>query len=141
MTTYQSEIKTISSPEEVVFGILSDLNNLGKLKDDETIKGKLKIVEFNPDSCLLELNKFGEIGIRIVEKQANKSIRFEATHLPIDVMADILLKEIVQNETHMQIVMHANLPSVLKIMVNKQLEQGVNILADLFEKTLNSKLT
>ena len=30
MTTYESEIKAISSSEEVVFGILSDLNNLEK---------------------------------------------------------------------------------------------------------------
>ena len=41
----------------------------------------------------------------------------------------------------MQLLLHANLPSVLKMMLNKQLEQGINVLADLFEKLLNNKLT
>jgi len=140
MTTYQSDIKTISSPEEVVFGILSDLNNLGKFQENEAAKGKLKILAFDTDSCLLALEKFGKVGFRITEKVPNKSIRFEASGLPVEVNAEITLDEIAGNQTQMQIFMHANLPSVLKMMLNKQLEQGINSLAELFEKTLNSKI-
>ena len=140
MTTYQSDIKTISSPEEVVFAILSDLNNLGKLQENESAKGKLKIVAFDADSCLLELEKFGKVGFKITEKSPNKSIMFVASGLPVDVNAEILLSKTGENQTQMQILLQANLPSVLKMMLNKQLEQGINNLADLFEKTLNNKI-
>ncbi|MFT3751509.1 MAG: hypothetical protein QM800_01020 [Paludibacter sp.] len=51
MTTYESEIKTISSNEEVVFGILSDLNNLKKLQENPALADKVKDIQFDTDSC------------------------------------------------------------------------------------------
>ncbi len=141
MTTYQSDIKTISSSEEVVFGMLSDLNNLGKLGDIDKLQGKFQVVEYNADSCLLELSQFGKVGFRIVDKTPYKSIRFETSYLPVEVNAEIMLDELSSTQTQMQLLLHANLPSVLKMMLNKQLEQGINVLADLFEKLLNNKLT
>ena len=139
MTTYQSDIKTISSPEEVVFAILSDLNNLGKLQQNETVQAKVKIVEFDADSCLLELDQFGKVGFSITEKSPNKIIRFKASYLPVDLNASILLNGVADNQTRMQIVVHANIPSVFKMMLNSKLERGINSLADLFEKILNSR--
>jgi glutaminyl-tRNA synthetase len=50
MTTYESDIKTISSNEEVVFGILSDLNNLKKLQDNPALADKVKDLKFDTDS-------------------------------------------------------------------------------------------
>jgi len=142
MTTYQSDMKTISSSEEVVFGVLSDFNNLGKLGGDiDNFHGKFKVLEYDAESCLLELNQFGKVGFRIVEKTPPKSIRFETSYLPVEVNAEIKLDELSPDQTQMQLVLYANLPSVLKMMLNKQLEQGINILADLFEKLLNNKLT
>ena len=46
MTTYESDIKTISSNEEVVFGILSDLNNLKQLQDNPSLADKVKDLQF-----------------------------------------------------------------------------------------------
>ncbi len=141
MITYQSDIKTISSSEEVVFGMLSDLNNLGKLGDIDQFQGKFRVVEYDADSCLLELSKFGKVGFRIVEKTPCKFIRFDTSYLPVEVNAEIKLDELSSTQTQMQLLLHANLPSVLKMMLNKQLEQGINVLADLFEKLLNNKFT
>ena len=50
MTTYESDIKTISSNEEVVFGILSDLNNLKKIQEQAPATAKVKDLEFDTDS-------------------------------------------------------------------------------------------
>ena len=49
MTTYESEIKTISSSEEMVFGILSDLKNLEKIAQNPPLKDKVKNLEFDTD--------------------------------------------------------------------------------------------
>lgn len=141
MTTYQSDLKTISSSEEVVFDMLSNLNNLGKLSDVGGLQDKFKVVEYDADSCLLELSQFGKVGFRIAEKIPYKTIRFKTSYLPVEVYAEIKLDELSADRTQMQLFLHANLPSVLKMMLNKQLEQGINALADLFEKLLNNKLT
>jgi len=140
MTKYQSEIKTISSSEEVVFGILSDLNHLEKLKNQDIASGKLKVLECNADSCLLELEQVGRIGFRIVEKDAYKSIKLESFQLAVEVSAWIRLEQVAENETKMGLTLSAILPPVLKMMLNKKLERGINLLADFFEKYLNTKL-
>lgn len=138
MTTYQSELKTISSSEEVVFGILSDLNNLGKLKDHEAISGKLKILECDADSCLLDLSQIGKVKFKIIEKVPFKTIRFDSSHFPFELHASIQLNQIAENETQMQLTLNANLPAVIKMMLNKKLEQGIDTLADFFASFLNT---
>jgi len=140
MTKYQSEIKTISSSEEVVFGILSDLNHLEKLKKQDIASGKLKVLECNADSCLLEIEQIGRIGFRIVEKEAFKTIKFESFQLAVEVNAWIHLEQITEKETKMELTMAANLPPLLKMMLNKKLERGINMLADFFESFLNNQL-
>jgi hypothetical protein len=141
MTTYQSDIKTISSSEEVVFAILSDLNNLGKLDNINNVEGKFRVVEYNADSCLIELKQFGKVSFRVAERVPYHVIRFETSYLPVEVSAEIKLEALASDQTQMQLLLHANLSSMLKMMLNKQLEQGINVLADLFEKILNKKLT
>ena len=140
MTKYQSEIKTISSSEEVVFGILSDLNHLEKLKKQDIASGKLKVLECNADSCLLDIEQVGRIGFRIVEKEAFKTIKFESFQLAVEVNAWIHLEQITEKETKMELTMAANLPPLLKMMLNKKLERGINMLADFFESFLNNQL-
>lgn len=140
MTKYQSETKTISSSEEVVFGILSDLNNIGKLKNNDSFSGKLKILEYDRDNCLLEVEGIGKVGFRIIEREAFKTIKFESFQLPVEMNAWIQLKEMAENDTKMKLTLAAELPSMVKIMLNKKLEQGINMLADFFESYLNKQL-
>lgn len=139
MTTYQSEVKTISSGEEVVFGLLSDLNNLGKLQWYEAVKEKIRVVEFDRDSCLLELGQFGKVGFAVKERLPYKSVSFQTQYLPVSIDAEFLLDKVDDNRTNMRIVLHAEIPSVLKMMVGKQLEEGVNALADLLVNLFNDK--
>ena len=72
MTTYESDIKTISSSEEVVFNQLSDLNNLKRLQEldlgaNSEYADKLKDMEFDADSVFFSVDGFGKVGMRIIE--------------------------------------------------------------------------
>lgn len=140
MTKYESEIKTISSSEEVVFGILGDLNNLGKLKDQESVAENLKIIDFSKDSCLLEVKGVGKVGFRIIEREAYKTIKFESFDLPVQMNAWIQLKQTDENDTKMKLTFAAELPPMIKMMLNNKLEKGINMLADFFENYLNTQL-
>lgn len=140
MSKYQSDIKTISSSEEVVFGLLTDLNNLGKLNLNKQDNSKLKILKYSSDSCLLELDPIGRVGFSIIEKTSFNTIKFVSSELPFVVNVWVQLKEVEENVTKLKLTLAAELPSMIKLMFNKKLEKGINLLADFFEKSLNTEL-
>jgi hypothetical protein len=137
MTTYESDIKTISSNEEVVFDILSDLNNLKKIQEQNPPTDKVKDLEFDTDSCKFVVEGFGKIGFKIIEREPNKTIKFESENAPVAVNVWIQLKQIEENKTAMKLTVKADLPAMIKMMVDKKLKEGVNMVADLLAKGLN----
>jgi len=137
MTTYESDIKTISSNEEVVFGILSDLNNLKKIQEQNPPTDKVKDLEFDTDSCKFVVEGFGKIGFKVIEREPFKTVKFESENAPVNVNVWIQLKQIEENKTAMKLTVKADLPAMIKMMVDKKLKEGVNMVADLLAKGLN----
>ena len=137
MTTYESDIKTISSNEEVVFGILSDLNNLQKLKGNAPLTDKIKDIQFDTDSCSFSVEGFGKMGFRIVEREAYKTIKLASENAPVQVNLWVQLKQVADNDTRLKLTLKADLPTMIKMMVDKKLKEGVNTIADALAKALS----
>jgi len=137
MTTYESDIKTISSNEEVVFGILSDLNNLTKLAENPSLTDKAKDLQFDTDSCSFSVEGFGKVGFRIVEREPFKTIKFVSENTPVEVNVWVQLKQTDDNQTAMKLTLKAELPMMIKMMVDKKLKEGINTIADMLAKTLS----
>ncbi len=137
MTTYESDIKAISSNEEMVFGILSDLKNLEKLQDNPSLKDKAKDLQFDTDSCSFVVEGFGKMGFRIVEREPFKTIKLVSEKTPVEVNVWIQLKQTADNETAMRLTLKVKLPMMIKMMVDKKLKEGINAIADVLAKTLN----
>ena len=80
MTTYESDVKTISQPQEMVFNLLSDLSNLQKVQNSE-IEGSEKAAEhfkditFDADSVNFSVPGVGRVGFRIIEREPYKTIK------------------------------------------------------------------
>jgi len=125
MTTYESEIKTISSGEEVVFGILSDLKNFESLKENPSLKDKAKDIEFDTDSCSFAVEGFGKMGFRIIEREPFKTVKFVSEKAPMEVNVWVQLKQVSENETKMKLTLKADLPMMIKMMVDKKLKEGI----------------
>jgi hypothetical protein len=138
MTTYESEIKTISSNEEMVFAILSDLKNLEKLNNNPALAEKVRDLKFDTDSCSFSVDPVGKVGFRIVEREPFKTIKFTSENAPMEVNVWIQLKPTTENQTAMKLTLKADLPMMIKMMVDKKLKEGINIIADLLVKTLNT---
>jgi len=139
MTTYESDIKTISSNEEVVFGLLSDLTNLEKLKDMPDAPNELKEAVFDKDSCHVKVEGMGMIGFRIVDRDPCKTIKFETENIPmLKFDAWIQLKQVSENDTHMKLTLKADLPSMIKMMVDKKIKEGINTIADVIAKAVEN---
>lgn len=141
MTTYESEIKTISSSGEMVFGILSDFSNLSKISDNERVQEKLKGLEFDSDSCYFSIEGYGRVGFRIIERTEFTTIKMELEEVPVQANCWIQLKETAENETRMKITIKAELPSIVKMMVDKKLEKGINSIANFLADALNAYIT
>jgi len=137
MTTYESDIKTISSSEEVVFGILSDLNNLKKIQENKDLKDKVKDIQFDADSCTFSVDGLGKVGFRIIEREPFKTIKLASEHAPVQVNVWIQLKPADEQNTHLKLTLKAELPTMIKMMVDKKLKEGINVIADMLAKALN----
>ena len=138
MTTYESDIKTISSNEEVAFGILSDLRNLEKLQENPSLKDKAKDIQFDSDSCSFVVEGFGKMGFRITEREPFKTIKLASEKAPVEINVWIQLKRVSENETALKLTLKAELPMMIKIMVDKKLKEGINVIADILVKTLSA---
>lgn len=138
MTTYESDIKTISSSEEVVFGILSDLKNLEKLKENSSLTDKAKDLQFDTDSCSFTVEGFGKMGFRIAEREPFKTIKLVSEKAPVDLNVWIQLKQVAEKDTRMKLTLKADLPAMIKMMVDKKIKEGINAVADVLAKALNT---
>ncbi len=127
-TTYESSVKAIPSNEEVVFRALSNLNNLEALKS-RIPQDKLEDLQFDTDSVSFNVAGIGRIGFRIIDREPNKTIKFETENSPITVNVWIQLKQLAENDTRMKLTLRADLPSMVKIMVDKKLKDGIEQIA------------
>ena len=140
MTTYESDIKTISSNEEVVFGILSDLNNLKEVIGRTSLADKVKDLQFLSDSCSFVVEGLGKMGFRIVEREPFKTIKLHSEKAPVDITVWIQLVKKTENDTQMKLTLKAELPTMIKMMIDIKLKEGINLIADVLAKTLSNQL-
>ncbi len=148
MTTYESEIKYINKNQEDVFAILSDLNNieqLNKLQNstqtiDNNISDYLQDVSFDSDSINFNVTGIGNIGLRIIEREPSKTIKFATENSPMNANAWIqLLPMSGQQQTKMKITLKVDLHMMVKMMLNDKLKKAVNKAADTIVNALNEK--
>jgi len=139
MTNYESEVKTIFSNIEKVFNQLSDLTNLESLLDGNKseVKDKLKDLQFDADSFNFSIETFGKIGFRIIERKPFEIVKFQSEYFPVKMNAWIRLNETAENETNMKLSIEADIPLMIKVMVEGKLKEMVNLLADTISSALN----
>ena len=140
MTTYESDIKTIFSSEEMVFAILSDLSNLQKIQDKLPENDTINDLQFDVDSCSFSVQGVGKISFRITRRDPTNTIVFAVEDMMVTANAWIQLKQVAENDTRMKLTLKADLPQMIKMMVDKKLKEGINMIADKLAEGLNEKL-
>lgn len=129
MTEFVSEIKTIPHSDADVYSVLSDLNNL-ELAKNIIPQEKVKDFTFDTDSCTVSVDPVGKIRFVVVEREPNKTIKFQAEQLPFGVTMWIQLVSINSAETKMKLTIKADLNPFLKPMVSKPLQAGLDKVAE-----------
>ena len=141
-TTFESSIKQIFHKQESVYNTLSDLNNLQRLKDkfeqekDQIPEDKkeqldkIKDLTFDSDSISISAPMVGEIKMRIIDREAPKTIKFETENSPVPLNFWIQLLPTSETACKMKLTIKADLNPFIKGMVKKPLEEGIEKIAD-----------
>lgn len=129
MTEFKSDIKSIPYNDSDIFEILSDLNNLERLKDRIPVE-KIQDFSFDKDSCSFTINPVGKVKFSIIEREPNKTVKFIAEDLPVNMTMWIQLKQVEENDTKMKLTVKADLNPFLKPMLSKPLQEGIDKVAN-----------
>ncbi|MDR1502849.1 MAG: SRPBCC family protein [Prevotella sp.] len=129
MTEFVSDIKTIPHSDADVYTVLSDLNNL-ELAKNIIPQDKVKDFTFDTDSCTVSVDPVGKIRFVVVEREPNKTIKFQAEQLPFGVTMWIQLVPVNGAETKMKLTIKADLNPFLKPMVSKPLQARLDKVAE-----------
>lgn len=139
MTTYQSSVKHIAAPAERVFNKLSNLRQLEpfveKLKEQvPDDKVKIKDVVVNDDSIYFCIEPMGTLGLKLIEKEPFKTLKFESDKSPIDFNFWIQFVEKEPGDTKIRLTLKADIPFMIKMMLKDKLEQGIEMAAEALTK-------
>ena len=143
ISKYISEIKFIDHNQEIVFNYLSNFENLSKYVNEGLLQKvteqipQIKISNFSSDkdSCSLQIAGLGLAEIRITEREEFSSIKIESSGgLPLSITFWIQLLPVEAYKCKMRLTLHADMSMMIKMMVNKKLEDGINHLAEVLAR-------
>ena len=129
MSKFESSIKQIPYPVEAVYKNISDLSNLERVRD-RVPEDKLQDFAFDSDSVQVSVPPVGTIKLRIIEREENKCVKFEAEQSPLPFNLWIQVLPMDDATSKMKVTVKADIPIMLKGMVAGPLQDGIEKIAD-----------
>lgn len=128
MATFESSIRQIDYPQERVYALLSDMNNIDKVKD-RIPEDKTNGLTFDANSIGIN-TPMGAVKLVIVEREAPKCIKFETAESPLPFNFWIQILPVSETTSKMKLTIKAELNPFIKGMVSKPLTEGIEKIAD-----------
>lgn len=137
---YVSDIKIVQNNQEVIYNYLSNFENLSKYVNEGLLEKmteqipQIKVTDFesDADSCRFQISGMGQAEIRIIEREAPKNIKITSSgSMPVGIMFWIQLLPEGPYQTKLRLTLDAEMSMMIKMMVNKKLEDGINRMADM----------
>lgn len=147
MARYESQIKQVPYTQSAVYAKVSDLTNLGVIKerfDDPNVQAKMPAdkmeeirnavnqMEFTTDTVSAPAGPIGgTITVQIVEREPEKCVKFASAKSPIDFKLWIQVLPISESASKIKVTLDADLNFFMKQMLDSHLEKGVDKFADM----------
>ena len=128
MTTIESSIRQIDYPQQAVYNMLSDLNNISKVKD-KLPEDKIKDLQFDSDSITVS-SPMGAVTMVIVDRDEPKMIKFETKQSPVPFNFWVQVLPVTPTTSKMKLTIKAELNAFIAGMVKKPLQEGIEKIAD-----------
>ncbi len=153
MSKYESKIKQVPYSQSMVYGKLSDLNNLSALKEkmgstdipdnlknqvneEQLHKAKevLEKMEFTSDTISIDIAPVGKFVIEVVERQPEKLIKLSSSQSPIPITLWIQILPTSDTTSKMKLTLETELNMFMKMMVGGKLKDGIDKFADMLAR-------
>ena len=128
-TKYESSIREIPYPQEAVYHRLSDLALSEEVRDRLPEEQREEII-FENDSITMSVPPVGSISIRICDREAPKTIKYETVSSPLPFNLWVQLLPVTETSCKMKLTIKADLNPFVKGMISKPLQAGLEKLAD-----------
>lgn len=128
MSKFESKIKQVPYSQKSVFDMLSDLNNIERVRD-RIPEDKIKDLKFDSDSVSIS-SPMGPVTLRVVEREEPKCIKFETEKSPVPMNLWIQMLPTSKTESKLKVTISADLPFFMAAMAKKPLEEGVEKIAE-----------
>ncbi|MDK2842990.1 MAG: hypothetical protein PWQ17_2496 [Anaerophaga sp.] len=126
MTRFESDIKTVPHSASKVYEVLSNFDNFESLLPSD----KIQNWESFGDRCRFEVTGIGQIGLKIVDKEPEKTIKYTADGtVPFNFFLWVQLKH-AEASSKVKVTLDADLNPMIKMVAKGPLEKFVGLLAD-----------
>ena len=139
MSKYTSKIGKINKSDKLIYNFLTDFKNLESVIPAD----KVKDFEATEETCKFKIDGVGQAGLKIIEKEPHKLIKITSDgKSPFSFFFWIQLKPIddSENETAIRLTIDANLNPMMKMMVGKHLQKGIDAMVDQIVIFFNEKI-
>ena len=126
---FESSVKQIPYPQQAVYDNISDLSNLEKVRD-RVPEDKVNDFSFDQDTVSLNIAPVGELKLRICDREEPKCVKFETVQSPVPFNVWIQVLPVNEQNSKMKVTLKAELPPIVKPMVEKPLQDGIEKIAD-----------
>jgi carbon monoxide dehydrogenase subunit G len=139
-TKYFSDVKIVNNNQEIIYNYLSNFENLSKYVNEGLLSKmseqipqiQISNFESDADSCRFQISGMGQSEIKIIERDPHKTIKINSSGgIPVGITFWIQLLPVSAYETKLRLTLDADMSMMIKMMVNKKLEEGINKLADM----------
>lgn len=129
MSKYESGVKQVAHPQQLVYDTLSDLNNISRVKD-RIPADKMQDLTFDHDTVSVNVLPVGAITLKIVERDEPKCVKFEAVNSPLPFNLWVQMLPVTDTTSKIRVTVKADIPVFLKPMIGSKLQDGVDKIAD-----------
>ncbi|MBP5366699.1 MAG: polyketide cyclase [Bacteroidales bacterium] len=124
---YESAIKVVRTSADAIYTRLSNFKNFGNVFPPD----KISNWSATEDTCRFTVDKIGEIGLRIVDRIVNNTVKYGADgDSRFDFNLWVQMKEVAPYDSRIKVTLKANLNPMIKMMVGSKLQTFVDGLAD-----------
>ena len=128
-TRFESSVKQIPYPQQAVYDMLSNLENISKVMD-RVPADKIKDISFDRDHVSMSVDPVGAIKLAVCEREEPKCIKFQTEKSPVPFYVWIQMLPVTDTTSKMKITAAADLNPFIKTLVQKPLQDGVEQIAD-----------
>ena len=128
-TRFESSVKQIPYPQQAVYDMLSNLENISKVMD-RIPADKIKDISFDRDHVSMSVDPVGAIKLAVCEREEPKCIKFQTEKSPVPFYVWIQMLPVTDTISKMRITAEADLNPSIKTLVQKPLQDGVEQIAD-----------